>query len=431
MSSYYSTKLNYLIDDINLSYFNFDLFNKQLSNLANLKKYKDKVKTLFTTIEIKYIDYTLIERFFADGIVKKHELEAIYEKISNKIKNSLDTQISEIQTTIKKSLLFKKCVSISHRRDSSIDDTGKINYIDKVDFEFNFTETSYREFRLKDIIPFINKIKNDYIGFCSSIFVDLTALINPKEEKYERFSIFIEKIDFSELDFLSLENKDIIHSLLTNPNAKRIYDSYLLPENSNLRAEVTYDKLREGLPVRKMRGVTHNGKFERFHQIYSRNTTIDDYSQIVKDNSIGGWYCSVRSENTQDIMYLIIDIDVNSYLNSFFPKKIIWGLLLEVASKIIECALKLGFPAYPTVNFSGRYLHIIWRVEEGTISDDEGYITISNFFSAALPGFSNLVKDRKSCLHDRFKFMKNLAKALCIYTIYFGNIRIPIEIRKN
>lgn len=443
LPSYYQERLEYIIKDLKIPVFDIGAFTEELlsalliEDKSNQLKYSGKEKQLILReieieIEFLYLDLTLIDDAFSQGIIKSHEIREITHRLTDKIKNATIDKFNNLQYIVNKIPRYKNRVKLDYM-ENIIDDFRRS---DKISINFIKLEKRIKnKLRItpKDVILFIKLWNSEEINFCEKIKISVFGKSFDNNDLIIILEKELNKVKLSEIqDYLNINDKETLVEFYSNPIIKKILFSYFFPEGFDSNAEITYDKLEHEKPAQKRRRIlTKQGELLNLHNFLFKNISSEEFRQIIEMNDIGAFYCSVRSTKNE-VLYMIIDIDVSDFLFSLFTGQLIWDFILNITNAIIETSIKVGFPPYPVVNFSGsRGIHIIWRIDENAINDLEGSIDLPEFFNDSLPGVKNLIKNKNSCYHDKFIFIKRFAQALCIETIYRGSIIIPKEIRQN
>ena len=425
MSDYYNKIIGYIIERLKDRSFQFDPLKEFLVE-EYIEGDNPNPTQLQIIIEFRSPDYDVIELNYQENAIKYQEKEVVTEKLMDHVKAAIENKYTNLRRTISKSLMYKFKVKMV--REESGTNTTKNDYqIDVIDIIF---ET--KRMTIRDVISFVNLFQFEEMGFCEAI----TVIIKKREDasfEFEELAVIpLKKIHLKEaFEYLSMEDKEHLHELYCLPHYQKIWFQYLIPEGFDTNAEVTLDVFQEGAPPQKRRSVQlGSGGNRNFHEAIRPALPEKKFQEIIRSNDISGVYMSTRSTRN-DVLYVLVDIDMSDILRKTFSEQMIWDLTLEITEGIIRTAKSLGL-GNPSIMYSGsRGDHIIYRVEKDALDDIEGEINLPIFHYYNLPGQSSLKKKRGSCYHDKFKFFKNLMQAICLHTIYLGDIDISYKVRRK
>ncbi len=429
MSTYFSTKIKYLIEDIKQE--NFDL-SSQLDELKAILLddkgpfYWSKLQELLVQFQITTPDYELLDKFYELGKIKSHEFVAIADRVKESVKNAITIIVNTMDYTINQYLAFKHTITINRFEHFQKQRGPKSKRIDKIEIIFNSERLT-----IQNCFAFLKLWSLEEFSFSEQVRIDVRAKCKGENNIKNVMDSNLEKKPLNTIkDFISLDDFELTCKLLTSKHYFEIFKSYMFPEGFDSYAEITLDIAREGKLPQKRRTVSIDNSKMKFHQLITKTTPLPEFQKIIEENRIVGFYCSVKSSN-DNLLYLLIDIDVPSILYSMFPAQQVWELTLNIAKAISETASRFGLPSFK-INFSGaKGLHMLFAIENfEVLTDTEHYVNIPELYSyALLPGMNTLKKEKISSINDKFKFAKSLLQSLLLYTVYKGKIIIPEEIR--
>ena len=114
MSLYYTSRIEYLLEDISSSNFDFNGFIDKLK--TELKEGKDDLYTLIQKVkiqlEIKSPDIDVINSLYEEGIIKSHETEAAIDKTKDMVKYAISNLMNKLNYTIDRYYVFKDGVKL-------------------------------------------------------------------------------------------------------------------------------------------------------------------------------------------------------------------------------------------------------------------------------------------------------------------------------
>jgi len=193
------------------------------------------------------------------------------------------------------------------------------------------------------------------------------------------------------------------------PTVKEILFNYFFPlgNGSDHRTEITYDSLREETIAQKRRKVLlRSGEYMPLHDAISPFMTHEEFLDVIDVNDILGFYPSVRTAMTHEMVTAVIDIDVLGFLRSAFSPEVLWKFILRITEQlVVNLTRKFNFPS-PLVVFSGsKGVHLLYHLNEDCVSSDFDYVNFPELY--LLPSQKELSKNKASLVHDKFIFITN------------------------
>ena len=392
-----------------------------------------KIEYLKARFYLTYPDIKEINILRDKGIIKEILWTPVANKLIDSTKSALDTAISKIEYSVSQNLKYKRRIFIS-RESFTIQESNNNIRIEEISMDFILKDN---DISLKEVVAFLGLIFNKKeLSYCSEINFSLLKKQKNQRNYQKVLSTSLDKkplIEFKK--FVTLANKEEIFSLYREPDYMKALFTFIFPYNdSDTVAEVTLDVMKENEPPIKIRRVNFEGLYDYFHNIIHRNMTIEQFSRLMTENLINGVYVSVRS-TSEDVLYIIIDIDVQDYIKSVFDPQIIHSFLIDVITSIQKILEELGLPV-ANVNFSAsRGFHFVLAIQKGAIEDFEGKVNLTNFylysdFYPQVPFYFKLKRKFGSLIRDKFKMVKTLAQAICLKLIYHSDLRVPKEFLK-
>jgi hypothetical protein len=424
MSTYYASKINYLIEDFMTENYNFQEIKKKL--IGKLTKGKTLLWNSLTqlTMKLQVIspDLDAIMKHYGEGTIKSHEFDAIVDKITDMVKSAIALMTGKMAFTINYYEVLRNAISIHHNEEFTQENEKHTQRIDTILMHF-----SAPLLEIKDMVAFLNLWNLGEFCFAKQVSLEFTALEKGRSKKRTLINKQLEKgkiVDSQQ--FLTPTDSGLVeHSCY-----QKILNTYMFPEGFHSKAEITLDLAQEEILPKKRRMVALQGRKARFHDMLSKYTPYEKYKEIVKENNIAGVYCSVRSTN-DEILYLLIDIDVPSMFFTMFPRQVVWQLILNVVNALKKTVAQFRLPPFK-ISFSGnKGVHLLWAVSPNAILDYERHVNLPELSEGDIPGIGVLKKEKVSTINDGFKFTKRLLQSILLYTIYRGYISIPKEIIKK
>ena len=364
------------------------------------------------------IESSLIQRFCDEGKLKSFQKREICVKIKEAIKGALN---NELESSINRFSKIKNCSKIKVKSDFS-------------EFRIAIKVHCLQKFSPKMLFAVVNHFNVDPFGYCDEVEVIVSVA---RTEGATLEPVFEEKLPklpgVESKKFASLENKESVLDFFRCPEVKEILFSHFFPrglDNDRMRTEITYDKLQGDIVAQKRRKVLlPSGEYENLHDAITPYISHEKFLQIIDINDVLGFYPSVRTAKTQEIVTAIIDIDVSGFLRTSFSPSIIWNLVISLTEEIVKNLTGFLRLPPPLVVFSGsRGVHITYRLAEDLVNSDFNYVNYSELY--LLPSQKSLVKNKNSLMHNKFTFVRNLMQAILLYTAQnIPRERIPKTIR--
>ncbi len=421
MSTYFSSKIGYIIEDFLDKRFDFGIVRENL--LEKLHAINGKEVFWKSLKELK-MGITVIapdmDALMASSKIKSHEFDAIVEKVADMVRNSIALVANKIAHTIKYYKYFKNSIFIQHTIQYSEDDLNHSQRNDIITMSFL---TEYLD--IQDVIGFLNLWNLQELCVAKHIEITFHVVKKGTANDIPLLTSYLEKKDLAEVqDYLSIEDSEILH----HPCYFKILKSFMFPEGFQSKAEITLDIAQETLAPKKRRTVMYDsGRKGKFHEILTNLTPYKKYSQIIRENNISGIYCSVRSTN-DEILYLLIDIDVPSLFYAIFSRQIVWQLILNIVDALKLVVSRFGLPPFKVMFSGAKGVHLLWSLDRQAIVDYERHVNLPELSNRTIPGIRNLKREKVSSVNDMFKFTKTLLQSILLHTVYKGNIKIPQEI---
>jgi hypothetical protein len=428
MSDFFSKKILYILEDLRIKSFNVHEKICEVKDLLqdnNFALWK-AINKIQISMKIISPDFDLIQTFVDIGKIKSHEYLAVYKQINEVFKNAITTLTNNLEFTKNYYTHFKDAIMIKRTEEFIPYQNRTYKRKDNLTLDF---KTQF--LTLHDVIAIMRMLGFELLCYAAEVKLKVklrykanNAIITIIDEKLDKIPIK----DFRR--FLSLDDKADVMELLGHPAYLGVIKMYLFPNGSASKAEATLDFLQEAQTCKKRRKISVNGSRMNFYEILTKRTPHQKFKEIVNVNDIGGFYCSVKSVN-DDILYWLIDIDVSPMIHNLFPPQLVWELTINIAKAIIKTANKFNLPPFK-ISYSGsKGLHLLYAVSSDALDDSENMVNLPELAYQQLPGSSTMKKDDSSTLRDKFKFSKSLIQSLLLYTIYLGEIEIPLTIRKK
>ncbi|MFW9821591.1 MAG: hypothetical protein ACFFE4_01565 [Candidatus Thorarchaeota archaeon] len=419
MSTYYSSKIGYLIEDFMAENYNFQEVLKELRE--QLEDKWDRLDYLTMRLSIQSPDEDMVMRYYEEGAIKSHEYDATMEKVSDSVKSAILILTGKIAFTTSYYSPLRDAITIQHSEEyAQALESRHAQRTDIIVMEFYIPDLEPR-----DVMAFIRMWNLAELSFANRVQMEVHFREHDTLTNELLFQKELEKIKIGELqDFLRVDDS----KLLQHPNYHRILKTYIFPEGFHSAAEITLDIAQEEMVPKKRRMVSLNGTKAKFHEILTPHTSYDTYKDIIQDNDISGIYLSVRGAN-EELMYMLIDIDVSSLFYGMFSRQVVWELIINIISALQKTVSSFGLPPFK-VSFSGtKGVHLLYAVAPNTIVDFERQVNLPELSTYGIPGIRVVKKEKVSSINDIFKFTKTLLQSNLLYTVYQGGIVIPKEIR--
>lgn len=404
--------------------FDFTEIKKQLTTKLTEGKIPlwNKITHLTLKLKIMSPDIEKIMEQYSLGTIKSHEFDATVQKITDMVKSSITLLTGKIAFTINYYSVLRNAIYIHHSEAFNQEDEKHSQRIDTIIMRF-----SASQLEIRDVKAFINLWSLEELCFAKQVSVEFSIQEKNSSNEKELLRVDLEKKDIIEFrNFLTPGDSE----LLQHPQYQKILNTYMFPEGLHSKAEITLDLAQEDLLPKKRRTVSYNGEKGKFHEILTKHTPHEKFKEIIKENNIAGIYCSVRS-TSNEILYLLIDIDVPSMFFTMFSRQVVWQMVLNFVNALQKVVNHFELPPFK-VSFSGvKGVHILWAISPNAILDYEHHVNLPELSEGDMPGLSVLKKEKISTINDAFKFTKSLLQSLLLYTVYRGNISIPKEIVKK
>ncbi|MBD3215639.1 MAG: hypothetical protein GF311_23715 [Candidatus Lokiarchaeota archaeon] len=419
--NYYNKRRRRIIDSLKLNSYDPQPIISELEKLyRNGEIYKQLIIRLIFKSISENTDY--INNAYQDDAIKSHELYEVIHDINNALYSHLSSYTERLNKTIKDN---KVC-----------DGALTVNFSSH---HLTYTRLLWVEFILSDIqlIPlkilkgFLKPCLSDGATFSEKIHISFHTSGNKflSHLKLSRKSI-------DQMRFLVLDNKTDLLEYYTHPKIQELLTTWFYPlapnRNQNNKftiTKITLDKLQENLPVKKsLRIKNKRNEYVKIAKYLEKNpNSRDSLPKIINDNDIAGFYAGT-TDLKGELRYLVIDIDVSSFMQSVIEPQVLYELLLSIASALTTTTQEFGIKGYPIVKFSGsRGLHIIYRYDENVLEDTTRRLNLKNYFYH-LPGLYDLIKVSGSPFKSKTSFSRLLADALIVYTLYFQNLDLSRKI---
>jgi len=418
--NFYDTNLQYLMSDMLVYSYDFEPVKEAIKNVFEEISTIPFELVVILIAKAPTIESPLIQRFCEEGKLKSFQKKEVCVKIKEAIKGALS---NELESSMNRFSKIKKCSKIKVKSDFS---------------EFRVTISVHRlhSFSPKLLFAVINHFNVDPLGYCDEVET-IVSVARTEESNLE--PVFKEKLPklpaVESKKFVSLDDKESVLDFFRCPEVKEILFSHFFPrglENDRMRTEITYDALRGDVVAQKRRKVLlPSGEYENLHDAITPYITHEKFLQIVDINNILGFYPSVRTAKTQEIVTAIIDIDVSSFLRTSFSPSIIWNLVISLTEEIVKNLTTFLRLPTPLVVFSGsRGVHITYRLAADSVNSDFNYVNYSELY--LLPSQKSLVKNKNSLIHSKFTFVRSLMQAILLHTAQnIPRARIPKTITER
>jgi len=364
------------------------------------------------------VESPLVQRFLLEGKIKSFQKEDVCLKIKDIVKGQLNHYLDDSLNRFSK---VKNCCVIKVK-----DEMNQFRITIRVQTLFNFTSNL--------LYSVINHFNVSAFGYCDQIDVNI-SIAQTKDSSFEALlNQKLPKVPISELSkIVTFDDKEKVLDFFRCPEVQEILFGYFFPqglENDCVRTEITYDTLRKNIAAQKRRTVLlPSGDYENLHNAITPYTTHEEFLQIIDVNDILGFYPSVRTTKTKDIVTAMIDIDVSGFLRTSFSPSIVWNLIISLTEEIVKNLTEFLHLPKPLIAFSGsRGVHITYKLAPDSVNVDLNYLDFSELY--LLPSQKSLVKNKNSLLHSKFGFIRRLMQAVLLYTAQnIARERIPKAIR--
>ncbi len=410
----YDTNLNYALQELLLYSYDFTPIRKKIFDLFMRVSPLVELQIIFSIIPpIK--TSSLIQ-----DNVKSFQKKEICVKIYEMIRNSLNSHLEK-----------------SLNRFPKLKQSSKIEIKNNTDrFSISIKIKNLKNFTPKLIFAIASHFNVNVLGYCDEVRAKI-SILKPKLHKPEVvLNTKLKRVRATDMrKFLTLDDKESVLEFLKQPEVKKILLSNFYPygaKKSHIKTEITFDVLKERVIAQKRRRILlSNGVYKLLHDVITPYTSNEEFLKIISNNNILGFYSSVRTTKTQEIVTAIIDIDISRFLRTSYSILIIWKLIIAFTEDLIRNLTSSFQLPTPLVVFSGnRGIHLVYRLEKDCINADFNYLDFSELY--ILPSQKYLVKNKNSILHSKFTFMRTLMQAILLYTIKnFAIQKIPKLIRNQ
>lgn len=355
------------------------------------------------------IESSLVKRFSKEGRIKSYQKKEVCIKINDAIRGALN---NHLESSLNRFSKIKNCSTIKVKSDAN-------------EFRVLISFRNLIKFSSNLLYAVVNHFNVGVFGYCDQVEIILSVAQTKESPLSLILKEMLPKIDLTK--FVTLADKDKVLDFFRCPEVKEILFAHIFPfglEYGQTCTEITYDALREDTVAQKRRKIMlPTGEIEALHDVISPYTTHSELLKIVDLNNILGFYPSVRTTKTREIVTAIIDIDVSGFLRTAFSQSVVWNLVVALTEEIIKnLTVFLRLPV-PLVAYSGsRGVHITYRLAPDCVNSDYNYVNLSELY--LLPSQKSLVKNTKSIIHNKFTFIRSLMQAILLYTTQ----NIPREI---
>ncbi len=430
-SNYFSKRIERCITHLNVGLDVKELKEYCSEILENLQDFQFLDIFLFYMIPNEQTDY--IQSAITDNMIKSHEIEALLYSLHQRISNALSKWLINYNKIIKKIPLFRNRIRI-HFSSKEARFKNTLRTI----LEIHVSVREAFKFTTRQVFSFIKIFLDDPVQFSDKIVLKIDAILrngslndNQKNQnKNISWKKSVSRISGDDRnDYLTLEDKELIHEYYSHPEIKNLIFEYFFPlKTDNIITRITLDKLQDRIPVKKSLRINFiANEYHKIIRYFTPNLSLKTFISIIKKNEIAGFYAGT-SDIKGELKYLVFDLDLSSFLKNACSEQATWDFLLEVSRAIIRVIKFFGVKGYPLVKFSGANgIHIIYRLEKGLISDVNKRLNLENYFYS-FPGMWELLKNKRSVMKSKSSFMRLIADAFCTAVIYMTAMEIPYSI---
>ncbi len=352
------------------------------------------------------IESPLVQQFSEEGKIKSFQRKEVCLKIKDAIKGALNNYL---ESSLNRFSKIKDCSSIKVKSNTH-------------EFRVSIRVRNLANFSAKLLYSIANHFNVSVLGYCDQVEVIL-SIAQTKDSSLE----IILKQNLPDLlasslsKFVTMDDKEKVLDFFRCPEVKDILFAHFFPqglENDRVRTEITYDTLREDIPAQKRRTVLlPSGHYENLHDAFTPYTTHQEFLEIIEINDILGFYPSVRTTKTKEIVTAMIDIDVSGFLRTAFSPSVVWDLTISLTGEIVKNLTGFLRLPRPLVAFSGsRGVHITYKLAPDCVNADFNYVDFSELY--LLPSQKSLAKNSKSLVHNKFTFIRSVMQAILLYTAH-------------
>ena len=418
--NFYEDSLTYLMNDMLVKAYDFKVIKEAIKQIMEKLPKKPYELVLIIVTKLPSIESPLVERFLDEGKVKSYQKKEICLKLKEVIKGKLNTHL---ESSLNRFSKLKNCSTMKLKTAPN-------------EFRVFISVRNLDKFTPKLLYAVINHFNVNALGYCDKVEVILSVAQTKGSSLEVILKEELPSVSASRLSkFVTLSDKEKVLNFFGCPEVKEILFTHFFPhglENDQLRTEVTYDQLREETVAQKRRKVLlPSGEYENLHDAITPFITHEEFLQIVDINNILGFYPSVRTTNTQEVVTAMIDIDVSNFLRTSFSPSVVWELVIALTEEIVKNLTEFLRLPVPLVAFSGsRGVHLTYRLAIDSVSADLNYVDYSELY--LLPSQKSLAKNNRSLIHDKFIFIRTLMQAILLYTAQnISREKIPKTIQES
>ena len=371
------------------------------------EKVRDKIEairasgsiTIVLRFLIPHVDTDYLLKARTESVLKSHEFKEVTLILESRIKSAIYSKVESYNKYFEKFKPYKRNLILNaSTKTYHVRQQDELVKRSVVEVKFRVHDSS--RLNSNDFTTLILLFIEGPIHFSEKI----VAIIRDKEDADNNFvyHAFKKELHSETSSILTLRDKERIFEYYNDELVQNIIVEFLNPSKKRA-CKVTLDKLRKELPVRKsLRVETKKNSYEKISELLEINISREELSRYIKDNYIAGFYAGTLDLD-DNLKFLIVDIDVSRFFRALFSQQVVWELLLQVTSSLIEVGRTMGIQGYPLVKFSGsRGMHIVYKYQdddENRISDELKRINLSTYFYS-FPGFHELVRIGNSPLKE-------------------------------
>ena len=394
------------MSDMLVNAFDFKVIKEALKKIMGKHPNVPYELVLVIIAKAPSIESSLVKRFSKENRIKSYQKKEVCLRIRDVIKRALN---NNLESSLNRFSNIKNCSTIKVRSDTS-------------EFRVFISVRNIHKFSSSLLYAVMAHINIAALGYCDQVEAILSVAQTKESPLVIILKEMLPKVAATELTkFVTLANKDKVLDFFGCPEVKNILFAHIFPfgqEKSQTCTEITYDALREDTVAQKRRKILlPTGDFEALHDVISPYTTHSEFLKIIDLNNILGFYPSVRTTKTREIVTAIIDIDVSGFLRTAFSPSIVWNLVVALTEEFIKNLTGFLRLPVPLVVYSGsRGAHITYRLAPDCVNSDYNYVNLSELY--LLPSQKSLVKNTKSIIHHKFTFIRCLMQAILLYTTH-------------
>jgi len=403
MVAYYKELIKYAKEDLKkVGTFSFD------GVIEQIKEKYPSAQYLEIKIEIRSPARDLADSLVEQGALNKNQKEALLRSMQTEINNAIASRFSNLQPVIRYPI-FLGIENLAH--------SESIYGSDKIDI----LEFSAKCMDVSLVCKLLRLLSFEQLCFCKSV------MVTTSDEHKTFFTVDIQRTPAKEL--YSEEEWTAIRKIFYEPAYLELISPYLYKEGR--KAQITYECYRN-YSIKKRRSIVlSDGSKTQLHEYLAPSTTSAEFGKVCDLNNIFALYAGTVGID-DEVLHAIIDIDVSKPLKIAFSEQLVWDLILSITEGVINACSKLGLGRNCAVNYSGsRGTHIIYSIEADALNNKEKIVNMREFLYQKLPGRRALVKNLKSAFRDKFKLLKTIVQAICLYSVAEGFVKVPREIKKR